>query len=222
MDFLKILKGFEDFIFEATSWLLFYPLTLWRVISRPLAAMQASDREQSDTLEHQYDDAMSPPLLLLLTLVLMNGLAMALHVGDMARPTVLESYIMSSVQHQILFRSLLFSLPPLVAAATLVRKQGKKLNRESLRMPFYAQCYLAAPTAIFVGIGAAVAQRPDWPNYIGEIVVALGVVWFLRVQAFWFARQLNVSRLRGLLIGGWALIRACAYAVAILIPVALI
>ena len=105
MDFLKILKGFEDFIFEATSWLLFYPLTLWRVISRPLAAMEASDREQSDSLEHQYDDAMSPPLLLLLTLVLMNGLAMALHVGELERATTLGSYIMSSPEHRVLFRS---------------------------------------------------------------------------------------------------------------------
>ena len=222
MDFLKILKGFEDFIFEATSWLIFYPLTLWRVVTRPLAAMEASDREQHDALERQYDDGMSPPLLLLITLILTNGLAVALHVGEVTVTSALTRYIMASVEHQILFRSLLFSLPPLVAAASLVHGQGKKLNRENLRTPFYAQCYLAAPTAIVVGFGIAVAQRPDWPNLLGETVVAVGAVWFLWVQSGWFARHQGVSRLKGLFVGTWALARAVAFAIAILIPVALI
>ena len=36
MDFMKLLKSFEDFIFEAASWLIFYPLTLGRIMLKPL------------------------------------------------------------------------------------------------------------------------------------------------------------------------------------------
>ena len=32
MDLLKILRSFEEFLFEAVSWLVFYPLTLWRIL----------------------------------------------------------------------------------------------------------------------------------------------------------------------------------------------
>lgn len=65
MDLLKILRSFEEFIFEATSWLIFYPMTLWRVLRDPLAAMDYSDREQADSDERRYDDTLSPPLFLL-------------------------------------------------------------------------------------------------------------------------------------------------------------
>ena len=80
MDLLKILRSFEEFIFEATSWLIFYPMTLWRVLRDPLAAMDYSDREQADPDERRYDDALSPPLFLLATLVLVNILSLAAHV----------------------------------------------------------------------------------------------------------------------------------------------
>ncbi|WP_300579111.1 hypothetical protein [Phenylobacterium sp.] len=72
MDFLKILRSFEDFVFEAVSWLIFYPLTLWRIVRHPLRTMDYSDAEQSQEGEARYDDAISPPLVLLATLVLAN------------------------------------------------------------------------------------------------------------------------------------------------------
>lgn len=59
MELLKILRSFEEFLFEAISWLIFYPLTLWRVLRDPLAAMEYSDREQADAEERRYDDALS-------------------------------------------------------------------------------------------------------------------------------------------------------------------
>ena len=80
MDFLKILRSFEEFIFEATTWLLFYPLTLWRIVRGPLAAMDYSDREQADPEDKRYDDAISPPLVLLATIVIANFVSVAVHI----------------------------------------------------------------------------------------------------------------------------------------------
>ena len=82
MDFLKILRSFEEFVFEATSWLIFYPLTMWRILRRPLATMEYSDREQSDTDDKRYDDALSPPLVLLATIVLWNLIGIEAHVPE--------------------------------------------------------------------------------------------------------------------------------------------
>lgn len=39
MDFLKILRSFEEFIFEAATWLIFYPLTMWRIVRSSLGTM---------------------------------------------------------------------------------------------------------------------------------------------------------------------------------------
>ena len=222
MDLLKILRSFEEFLFEAVSWLVFYPLTLGRILRGPLAAMDYSDREQSDSEEHRYDDALSPPLFLLATIVLTNLLSMALHVPQPPEATDLSRVVYASQQNLVLFRSLAFSLIPLVAAVTLLRHEKKRISRGTLRAPFYAQCYLAAVCVAFVSVGGAIFQRPELPNAVGAAIMIVGAAWFLFVQSRWFARRLNVSKARGAVIAVLALIRALIYLLAILVPVSLI
>lgn len=222
MDLLKILRSFEEFLFEAVSWLVFYPLTLWRIVRGPLAAMDYSDREQSDSEEHRYDDALSPPLFLLATIVLANLLAMALHIPPPPESSELTKTLFASQQNLILFRSLAFSLVPLVAAVTLLRHEKKRISRETLRAPFYAQCYLAAVCAACVSVGGAIFQRPEVPNALGAAIMLGGAAWFLFVQSHWFARRLNVSTAKGAGIAVWAAVRAVIYLFAIVIPIAVI
>jgi hypothetical protein len=219
LDFLKILRSFEEFIFEAMTWLLFYPRTLWRIVRRPLQTMDYSDHEQSDPPEKQYDDALSPPLLLLFTVVLVNLLGIALHVPPPAEAPGAMKVIVASQQNLVLFRSLVFSLPPLVAAATLLGRQKVPLSREALRGPFYAQCYLAAPSAIFMGVGEIIFQRHDIPNLLGLTLMMAGAGWFLWAQTRWFASRLGVSLANAAVTAIWALARALIYLLLILIPI---
>ncbi|CAN7253532.1 hypothetical protein LJR219_001070 [Phenylobacterium sp. LjRoot219] len=221
MDLLKILRSFEEFIFEVTSWLFFYPRTLARIFLRPLATMDYSDREQAETDEGRYDDALSPPLLLLVTLVLANGIAWAAHVPKPTATTELSRILMASQQNLLLFRSLIFSLIPLVAALTLLRRQGRPVSRETLRGPFYAQCYLAAPCALAVSLGGVLVQRGEATSAAGAAVVAAATVWFLVIQTRWFSRRLSIGLLRAAATAGWAFVRAVAYLLAILLPIAL-
>ncbi|MFN7129636.1 MAG: hypothetical protein ACK4OJ_11290 [Brevundimonas sp.] len=220
MDLLKILRSFEEFLFEAVSWLVFYPLTLWRILRGPLAAMDYSDREQSDSEEHRYDDTLSPPLFLLATIVLTNLISLALHVPPPPESTELTKVVYASQQNLILFRSLAFSLIPLVAAVTLLRRQKRRISRETLRAPFYAQCYLAAVCVAFVSVGGAIFQRPELPNLVGAAIMIGGSLWFLFVQSRWFARRLNLSVINGVGVAVWAMVRALVYLLAILIPIA--
>ncbi|MDO9609254.1 MAG: hypothetical protein Q7J26_12080 [Brevundimonas sp.] len=220
MDLLKILRSFEEFLFEAVSWLVFYPLTLWRIVRGPLAAMDYSDREQSDSEEHRYDDALSPPLFLLATIVLTNLISFALHVPPPPESTELTKVVYASQQNLVLFRSLAFSLIPLVAAVTLLRRQKHRISRETLRAPFYAQCYLAAVCVAFISVGGAIFQRPELPNPVGAAIMIGGTLWFLFVQSRWFARRLNISTVKGVGVAVWAVVRALIYLMAILIPIA--
>ncbi|WP_395942917.1 hypothetical protein [Brevundimonas sp.] len=130
--------------------------------------------------------------------------------------------IAANQQNLVLFRSLMFSLVPLVAAASLVRRQGKKLSRQTLRAPFYAQCYLAALCAASLAAGEIFLQRSDLNNAIGWAIIGVGLVWFLNVQSAWFARKLSISRWRGALIAFWATARAFVYLVLVMIPIAYI
>jgi hypothetical protein len=221
MDFMKLLRSFEEFLFEATSWLVFYPLTLWRVLVHPLGTMAYSDAEQSDDEEGRYDDALTPPLFLLITIVLMNLIGMAAHMPQPQGTGALQHAIFSSPQNTALFRALIFSLIPLVAAATLLRRQKVRLSRETLRPPFYAQCYLAAPCVAILSGGEIIFQRGDIPNALGLALMLGGLAWFVTTQTRWFASRLAIGFLPAAGIAVWALVRALVYFAVIITPVAL-
>jgi hypothetical protein len=221
MDFMKLLRSFEEFLFEAASWLVFYPLTLWRVLIHPLRTMAYSDAEQGDDEEGRYDDALTPPLFLLVTVVAMNLIALAAHMPQPSQAHALQHAIFASPQNAALFRALIFSLIPLVAAVTLLRRQGVRLSRESLRPPFYAQCYLAGPCAVIVIGGGIIFQRHDIPNILGLGLILVGMAWFLTAQTIWFAGRLSIGVLRAAGIAIWALVLALVFFIAIMIPVAL-
>jgi hypothetical protein len=221
MDFMKLLRSFEEFLFEATSWLVFYPLTLWRVLIRPLETMAYSDAEQADDETGRYDDALTPPLFLLITVVLMNLIALAAHVAQPPGTGSLQHAIFDSPQNAALFRALIFSLIPLIAAVLLLRRQGARLSRESLRPPFYAQCYLAGPCAVIMVGGGIIFQRHDIPNVYGLVLMLAGLAWFLTAQTRWFASRLAIGPIRaaGLAVG--ALVLAMVAFIALILPVAL-
>jgi hypothetical protein len=221
MDLLKILRSFEEFLFEATSWLIFYPLTLWRIMRRPLATMAYSDREQSTPEDSRYDDTLSPPLVLLVTIILCNLIGAAAHVPAPEGSTTATRFLVGSQQNLILFRSLVFSLVPLVAAVRLLHKQGVPIGRETLRAPFYAQCYLASPCAAFVAIGGIFFQQPDLPDAPGLVIVALGVGWFLVVQTLWYQRRLQISWPKGAVMAVTSALLAWVYLAVIMTPVLL-
>lgn len=221
MDFLKILRSFEEFIFEAATWLVFYPVTLWRVLLHPLKTMAYSDTEQADDEEQRYDDALSPPLLLLFTLMIGSVISAFAHVAD---PTVTSSalrVLYASPQNLLLFRAILFSLIPLIAATSLLKRQDKALSRQNLRPPFYAQCYLAAPCAFVVAIGNDFFGRPDLPNVIGASIMVAGAAWFLIIQTLWFRHKLSIGYARAGWLAVWGVLRALAAMFVILLAIAL-
>jgi hypothetical protein len=221
MDLMKLLRSFEEFLFEAASWLLFYPLTIIRIVAQPLRMMSYSDEQQRVDDDKMYDNALSPPLLLLITVAVVSLLDAALNIA-MPTPSSLTRSIASSPQNLAIFRGLAFSLVPLVAAATLLRYQRIGLSRSALRPPFYAQCFLATPCALFLGVASAIIQRPEVPDSLAGVLTVAGAAWFLVAQTRWFAERLSTTYVHAAWISVWALVRAIFYLLLLLVPVMLV
>ena len=163
MDFLRIIRSLEELLYEVMGWLVFYPRTMWRIVARPVSMMRYSDREQADTPEQQYADTLSPPLFLMLTILLAHGFALAMGAKMPEARNAVARMLLSSEQNLLILRSILFSIFALVAATTLIKRRQRALDRATLRAPFFTQCYLTAPFALAVSVAATLVgthRRP--------------------------------------------------------------
>src|SRR4051812_3770774 len=96
LDFLKLLRSFEDLLFEVLTWIIYYPRTLWMVVRHPLQMLDYSNHEQTDEEQEQYTDTMSPPLLLLLTLVLAHVVEINTHQESIQAGSAMARAIVAS------------------------------------------------------------------------------------------------------------------------------
>jgi hypothetical protein len=200
MDFFKFINSLDEFLFEVVSWLLFYPLTLWRMVRSPLKTMASAEHELAESEKRQFDDTIPPPLFLALTLILIHVIELGA-LGHSYLQTVnpkLSETIGSSTNLTIL-RILIISLLPLTAAIRLLRARGVHLDRPAIKAPFYSQYYAAALFGILLAL-AIVAEGPEL-SYFGLpflSIMALAFAWLLLIEAYWFAQQLNCSFAQGL------------------------
>ena len=208
MDFMKLIDSLDEALYTVMSWLVFYPLTLWRTFIRPLDMMAYADREVLDRPADQYDDAIRPPLFLFLTLLVSHGLELAI-IGQ--NPLIADRHGLAELVDSNLallgLRLVLFSLFTMTMTVLILHRQGTRLSHTSLRRPFYGQCFAAAPFALLIGIGSLLAGL-DAPGLkatgLAAFVAAVG--WYLGVQSFWFSRKLGVSLIAGF---GNAVIASC-------------
>ena len=148
MDFMKLLRSLDDFLYEVVGWIIFYPITLIRSVSNPIEMLRYSDRELLEPEEEQYTDTFNPPIFLLITLLIAYVLARVI------QPQIKVSGLLSKDTDLLLFRGVVFSIFPVLMAVDLLRHQGKRIDRVALRPLFYGQCFVAAPFALVASIAA--------------------------------------------------------------------
>lgn len=192
MDFLKILRSIEELLYEVMSWLIFYPLTLWRSLTHPLRMMRFSDAEQLEKPEQQYLETLSPPLFLVLSILFAYAIEVAFRTPDplVAGPADgLGHAVLRSGQNLIAFRAIAFSIFPLLFAAAYLRCTGMRLDRQNLKAPFFSQCYPGGVSAIVLSIGAMLTRFPrPLTFWIGAAVILATLAWNLMVQQLWFRK----------------------------------
>lgn len=197
MDFMRLLKSLEELLYELVSWIVFYPLTLWRSVVHPHEMMRYADTELSDTESEQYTDALSPPLFLLISLLLVHGAELSL-IRE-AMPWAKNSFF-GNDSNLLMFRAVSFSIFPLLMALKLLRSRRAKVDRNTLKPPFYSQCYIAVPFALGVSL-AMLLVRTGIPVLLtlGLILLSASLLWYIAVETRWFTEQLKLPAGRALL-----------------------
>ena len=197
---MKWLSSLDELLYEVMSWLIFYPVTIWRTIRHPLEMMAYADSQLALPREEQYAAALSPPLFLALSLILVHGLSLALGETDalVAKHQGVAGLVDSDTG-AVAVRVLAFAFFPLVAALNAVRRRGIAVDRLSLRLPFYAQCYPGAVFAAGVSIGGTLAIS-RWSNgpFIGGLLAVATVAYYAVTLTRWFAAEFALSLGRAL------------------------
>lgn len=179
MDFLKILRSLEELVYEIVTWLLLYPRTLWRSIRHPVSMLAGTARELERPPDSRFLDQVSPVLFLLLSLLLAQAVGLALRVQMPEDERVRASPVFGSAQNLLLFRALLFASYPLTIAQGVLRRQGTRIDRETLRAPFFAHCYLATPFVLVASVASSVARRPEAGAIAASVVLACAaLLWY--------------------------------------------
>ena len=212
MDSIKLIRSLEELLYEVVTWLIFYPRTMWRILAHPAATTRYSEDEQADAPAEQYTDTLSPPLLLMLTILIAHGLELGMGARMPATKTAVAKALFGSEQNLQMLRALLFSIFPLVAATTLLGRRKHVLDRTALRGPFFSQCYLTAPFALVVSVAGVLARMPpDAAKLAGAALALAGIAWYLGVETGWFRRQLDVGNASAFLVAVGTFLKASLY-----------
>lgn len=212
MDFFKLIESLDEILYQVVSWLVFYPITLWRMISAPLKTMQAAERELTQSESKQFEDVVPPPLFLLLTILLVHVIELGAGEGGVITSTRGLSRLISTDSSLIIFRILMFSILPLAASVRLMTARGVQIDTKALKGPFYAQCYAAGLFVLLSDGLALLIERHlsfEDPHYYAIFGGAL--IWLLVVETRWFVAELGCSLMKGVglaatMIAQWALL----------------
>ncbi|WP_313140839.1 hypothetical protein [Stenotrophomonas sp.] len=171
---------------------MFYPRTLWRVLVRPGEVARYTRREFAKDPEHRFADAISPVLMLILSVVLAHALEMATRAAPLSVSGPVGKLLFSSEQGLLLTRSAVFCIFALGAALSTLWRQRLPINRDTLREPFSIQAFMACPFVLLLAVSQAVGgETKGWGAAIGLAAVA----WYLWARTRTFVALNDVGYL---------------------------
>ena len=187
MDLMRLLRSLEEFLYELVGWLVFYPRTFWRILRHPGAIARYTRRELSEEPERQFQETISPVLMLILSVGLAHALEMALKLPSPRVESPLGQLLFGSEQGLLLTRSVIFCIYALGAALGTLRRERQAITRITLREPFSIQAFLACPFVVLLSIGLQM-QRMDgqWIPVAGLALGIFACAWYVlaRVSAY--------------------------------------
>lgn len=211
MDFLSFTRAAEQFVYEFMTWVLFFPLTIIKILLNPLVSVDYVEAEDGKPQDTAYAGAMRPALLLLIALTL-GSLAVPFNQDEIAKMAQIRigRIITDSWVNLVLFRLITFSTFPTIAALIYDRFTPGKIDRFSLRRPFSQQCYLMAPFVLFVSPLLVLSSRTD--NAWVFLAIAALHLWLLVAETLFFVKRAGFSWLAGaaaslfVVVAGWVFV----------------
>jgi hypothetical protein len=191
MIFFHILKSFDELLYELMTWLLFYPVTLWRSFRHPLRTMEYARAELQKTSADQFRATLRPPIFLFVTVIVAHLVELQT-VGD--SPIVSNEGGLADLINDdtslIILRIVAFALLPVAMAAIETVLAREHVDRDTLQQPFYAQCYLAAPFALALSLASIGIRISDsWIEYGGLLIVLAAIILYIWTEATWLDRS---------------------------------
>jgi hypothetical protein len=193
VDFLKILKSFEDFVYEALIWLILLPKTLLRIVLHPSQMVAYVQAEQTREGDDHYGDAISPPLLLILCVLVSHVLDLAVRKQGNEEMGRLAGALLNSEQNLLLYRTMAFGIWSLAGAVWYMRHSRQPIHRVNLRNPFYEQCYLVAPFAMAMSISTTFALSGGPLSAAGVGLALLALLWFFVAELHWVRERAGLG-----------------------------
>lgn len=186
MDFLNATRAIEQFAYELMLWVLFYPLTLFKVIINPARMMDYVAAESVKDEKDAFANAMRPALFLLVSLAI-GALLLPFTEQEVASLSTSRTgkAITESLMALLLFRMVIFTFFPIAGAVIYDLFTPGNVSRDTLKLPFAQQCYIMAPFALFTSPSLVLAGRGDvWA------FAALGaaILWLLFAEITFFRR----------------------------------
>ena len=194
MDLMRILRSLEEFLYELVGWLVFYPRTFLRIIRHPDAIARYTQLELEQPPERQFNETISPVLMLILSVVLAHALEMLARIPMADMSTPLAQLLLGSEQALLLTRCVVFCGYALIAALSILRQQRKAITRETLRTPFSIQSFLVAPFVVLLSAGILLLRMDGaWQQPLGIALTAFACIWYLWARASAYRAMVDIS-----------------------------
>lgn len=187
MDFNNFAKSVEEGIYDVMMWILFYPLSLLRIIVFPVSTLRYVEEQSRADPSTAFSDAMRPALLLFLSIAI-GALLVPINAQEAAvlQQTRLGKVLVESWFALLIFRMVVYSIFALAGAVIYDLLTPGKVTRETLRTPFNQQCYICAPFALTFSALLVQLTRGESDFYIGMLLTVL--IWFVAMQFLFFRR----------------------------------
>ena len=193
MDIFKLSKSLDELIFDVMMWAIFYPYTLIRVLIWPgkMIDYVANELKKDPETEELFDQGLSPPLFLFLSIVIawmlspdISGLLKA------QSTTAIAKAINESSMTMLTYRLALFCTFPFAGALIYEWRSPGGISRKTFRLPFYQQAYLCGPLAIVMSVATVIlTQLQDKEDHHSLITMAYTILAFLAILLWYFWTQ---------------------------------
>ena len=162
MDFGRILRSLEEFLYELMTWIVFYPRTMLRIITKPVAVSRYAQLQLSQEPQLQYTEMMTPILMLIASIMIPFGISMTINTPPEKDMAYWIKLLEKDPERRLIFSSIVYSIYALAGALLILSHRGKRIDREVLREPFHVYAYLTSPLALTFGIaGVFLKIAPD-------------------------------------------------------------
>lgn len=188
---IKLIKFLEDFLFNLALWLLILPKTFVKIIMNPTWAATYIPDELSKEPDEQFDQYISPPLMIILCPVLITYLYFKA-----------ENYKLLtgfSVEEYLTILSYVVIILPLIYSFLYLKLLRAELSRKNLKPLFYIQCYYFSVVLFVPTIGNVMDSYVDLSPYLLLLFPVLSILLWIYFQFIYIRHVFEYNRLKTLI-----------------------